>query len=183
MRGGSPRHHWSKAIVAAEQTGADLPRRQARNLAGWLAAYGESHTSQANKRLHWVCIPLIVLSLLGLLQALPVPAPLAQAAPGVDWSIIAAVMAAAYYLTLSASLAAGSLLVLGALLAGAHSLGGLPWPLWLSSVVIFVLAWIGQFIGHVIEGRRPSFFEDLQFLLIGPLWLLAAAYRRLGLPY
>jgi len=45
------------------------------------------------------------------------------------------------------------------------------------------LAWIGQFVGHAVEGKRPSFFKDLQFLLIGPLWLLAAAYRRFSLPY
>ena len=62
-------------------------------------------------------------------------------------------------------------------------LAHLPWPLWVTSVVIFVVAWIGQFIGHAVEGKRPSFFKDLQFLLIGPLWLLAAAYRRFSLPY
>ena len=69
------------------------------------------------------------------------------------------------------------------LLADHEWLGTLPWPLWLTSLTIFVVAWIGQFIGHAIEGRRPSFFKDLQFLLIGPLWLLAAAYRRIGLSY
>jgi uncharacterized membrane protein YGL010W len=57
----------------------------------------------------------------------------------------------------------------------------LPWPLWASCAVLFIVAWIGQFIGHAIEGRRPSFFKDLQFLLIGPLWLLADLYRRIGL--
>lgn len=62
-------------------------------------------------------------------------------------------------------------------------LATLPWPLWLTSITIFVVAWIGQFIGHAIEGKRPSFFKDLQFLLIGPLWLLAAAYRKVGLSY
>jgi uncharacterized membrane protein YGL010W len=55
--------------------------------------------------------------------------------------------------------------------------------LWLTSVTIFAVAWIGQFIGHAIEGKRPSFLEDLQFLLIGPLWLLAAAYRKIGVSY
>ena len=43
--------------------------------------------------------------------------------------------------------------------------------------MVFVLAWIGQFIGHLIEGKRPSFFKDLQFLLIGPAWLMAFVYR------
>ena len=158
-------------------------RTLARTLAQWLAEYGESHTNPANERLHWICIPLIVLSLLGLLAELPVPAALVQSVPWLDWSVIAALAAVAYYLTLSRSLAAGSVLVLGALLLGARGLALLPWPVWLSSVAIFVVAWIGQFVGHAIEGKRPSFFKDLQFLLIGPLWLLAAAYRRLGLPY
>ena len=59
----------------------------------------------------------------------------------------------------------------------------LPWPLWATSLTIFVVAWIGQFIGHAVEGKRPSFFKDVQFLLIGPLWLVAALYRRLGVSY
>ncbi len=53
-------------------------------------------------------------------------------------------------------------------------------PLWSVCAALFVLAWIGQFVGHAIEGKRPSFFKDVQFLLIGPLWLLADLYRRLG---
>ncbi len=51
------------------------------------------------------------------------------------------------------------------------------------AAVLFVAAWIGQFIGHMIEGKRPSFFKDIQFLMIGPLWLLADVYRRLGIRY
>jgi len=56
-------------------------------------------------------------------------------------------------------------------------------PLWLISLVIFVVAWIGQFVGHLAEGKRPSFFRDLQFLMIGPLWLLSGLYDRLGVRY
>ena len=56
------------------------------------------------------------------------------------------------------------------------------YPLWLISTVTFVIAWIGQFIGHKIEGVKPSFFEDIQFLLVGPAWLLHFVYRRLGVP-
>jgi uncharacterized membrane protein YGL010W len=58
-----------------------------------------------------------------------------------------------------------------------------PWPLWQIAAVLFVLAWIGQFIGHKIEGKKPSFFKDLQFLLIGPAWLMSFVYRSAGLPY
>ena len=59
----------------------------------------------------------------------------------------------------------------------------LPWPLWLTCLVIFVVAWIGQFVGHSIEGTRPSFFKDVQFLLIGPIWLVSHVYRRLGVSF
>ena len=59
----------------------------------------------------------------------------------------------------------------------------LPWPLWATSMAIFVVAWIGQFIGHACEGKRPSFFRDLQFLLIGPLWILADLYQRAGIGF
>jgi len=53
----------------------------------------------------------------------------------------------------------------------------------LVSLGIFVIAWIGQFIGHKIEGKKPSFLEDLQFLLIGPAWLLHFIYKKLGIVY
>ena len=50
-------------------------------------------------------------------------------------------------------------------------------------LILFVAAWIGQFIGHRIEGKKPSFFKDILFLLVGPLWILAFLYRRLGIRY
>ena len=48
------------------------------------------------------------------------------------------------------------------------------------AIGVFVVAWIGQFIGHKIEGRRPSFLTDLVYLLVGPLWTLSKLYKRLG---
>jgi uncharacterized membrane protein YGL010W len=145
----------------------------------WLEEYGESHRHPANKALHWVCVPVIVLTVLGFLRSLPVPAAFA-ALPGLDWATLAVVLAVGYYLRLSPALALGAapLLILG--LAALGALESLPWPLWASCAALFVVAWIGQFVGHAIEGRRPSFFKDLQFLLIGPLWLLADLYRRIG---
>ena len=56
-------------------------------------------------------------------------------------------------------------------------------PLWKISLIIFVVAWVGQFIGHKIEGEKPSFFQDIQFLLIGPAWLLSFIYNNLGIKY
>ena len=54
--------------------------------------------------------------------------------------------------------------------------------LWLA-IAVFVVAWIAQFIGHHIEGRRPAFFTDLVYLLIGPAWIVAKIMRRLGIAY
>jgi uncharacterized membrane protein YGL010W len=154
-----------------------------RTVAEWLGDYAASHENPTNKLLHWLCVPPIVLSVMGLLWSLPVPAAFAAASPWLNWATLAAAAAVVYYFALSPALAAGVLLAFLVLLAVTHSLAQLPWPLWLTSLVIFVLAWIGQFVGHSIEGKRPSFFKDVQFLLIGPLWLLAAAYRRFGVPY
>jgi len=56
-------------------------------------------------------------------------------------------------------------------------------PLWIAALSVFVLAWIGQFVGHKIEGAKPAFIDDLKFLLIGPLWLLGFVYRKLGIRY
>jgi uncharacterized membrane protein YGL010W len=154
-----------------------------RTVTDWLADYGASHKNATNKLLHWICVPLIVLTVFGLLWSLPVPDSFRAGAPWLNWATLVAAAALLYYLSLSARLAAGVLVAFVVLLIATKWLATLPWPLWLTSAVIFVVAWIGQFIGHAIEGRRPSFFKDVQFLLIGPLWLLAAAYRRLGVSY
>ena len=154
-----------------------------RTVAEWLGEYGASHENPTNKLLHWLCVPPIVLSVMGFLWSLPVPAAFAAASPWLNWATLAAAAALIYYLLLSPALAAGVLIAFVVLLWITQRLAHLPWPLWLTSVVIFVVAWIGQFVGHAVEGKRPSFFKDLQFLLIGPLWLLAAAYRRFSVPY
>jgi uncharacterized membrane protein YGL010W len=154
-----------------------------RSVSEWLADYGASHQHPTNKLLHWLCVPPIVLSVMGFLWSVPLPAAFTQLSPWLNWATLAAAAALLYYLVLSPALAAGILLAFAALLAITRGLTYLPWPLWVTSLVIFVVAWVGQFVGHAIEGQRPSFFKDLQFLLIGPLWLLAAAYRRFSLPY
>jgi uncharacterized membrane protein YGL010W len=153
-----------------------------RSLSDWLDEYGASHQHPTNKRLHWLCVPPIVLGVLGLLWSVPVPA-FAAVSPWLNWATLAAAAALLYYLWLSPRLTAGVLVAFVALLLLVRALARLPWPLWETSLAIFIVAWIGQFIGHALEGRRPSFFKDLQFLLIGPLWLLAAAYRRLSVRY
>jgi len=154
-----------------------------RTVEDWLGEYSQSHQNPTNKLLHWICVPPIVLSVMGLLWSIPVPQSFTRISPWANWATVVALATLLYYLFLSPRLALGVTLAFAALLALTAALATLPWPLWVTSLVIFVVAWVGQFIGHAIEGRRPSFFKDLQFLLIGPLWLLAAAYRRLSLAY
>jgi uncharacterized membrane protein YGL010W len=154
-----------------------------RTVEDWLGEYSQSHQHPTNKLLHWICVPPIVLSVMGLLWSIPVPESLARLSPALNWATLVALATLLYYLFLSPRLALGIAVAFAALLALTAALSTLPWPLWVTSLVIFVVAWVGQFIGHAIEGQRPSFFKDVQFLLIGPLWLLAAAYRRLSLAY
>ena len=147
-----------------------------------LGEYGESHRNPFNKAVHWICVPAIMFSVLGLLWSIAVPAPLASV-PFLNWAVVVAALAMIYYLLVSVRLAGGILLITAAmfgLLAWLERSGA---SVWLWSLAIFVLAWIAQFYGHHVEGKRPSFFKDVQFLLIGPLWLVAHVYRRLDLHY
>jgi uncharacterized membrane protein YGL010W len=155
-----------------------------RTVANWLEEYGQSHGHPTNKLLHWICVPPIVLAVMGLLWSIPVPGSFAAiASPWLNWATLIAALAVVYYASLSLRLAVGITVAFVVLFAIVNALRELPWPLWATSLAIFVAAWIGQFIGHAIEGKRPSFFKDIQFLLIGPLWLVAAFYRRLGIQY
>ena len=147
-----------------------------RSVSSWLDEYGESHRNPTNELLHFICVPAIVLAIFGLLWAIPVPAP----SPWINVATLVAALVLVYYALLSPALAGGMLLAFVLLAFAVRALAVLPWPLWATSAAIFVIAWIGQFVGHALEGKRPSFFKDVQFLLIGPLWLLAALYRRLG---
>ncbi len=150
----------------------------------WLDEYGDSHRNPTNKALHWVCVPVILWCVLGLLWSLPFPGGARAAFAAANWAGITVAAALLYYATLSTRLALGALVGLAAILWSIDGLDRLNLaPLWSICLVAFVLAWIGQFIGHAIEGRRPSFFKDVQFLMIGPLWLLADVYRRLGIRF
>lgn len=147
----------------------------------WLDEYGESHRNPTNKTIHWICVPAILFSVLGLLWLVPVPQFAAAIGPWVNWATLAMAMAVVYYLVLSPMLAVGMALIALVMFTLINRLEqALAFPLWMLFVGVFVVAWIGQFIGHEIEGKKPSFFKDLQFLLIGPAWLMADAYRRAG---
>lgn len=149
-----------------------------------LDEYGGSHRNPVNKLLHWICVPAILWTIIALLWVIPFPGDIEFLAVPLNWALVAVVLAQVYYLKHSLSLGLGLLVVNGGLFfLTSHVEAISPWPLWQVALAIFVIAWTGQFIGHAVEGKKPSFFKDLQFLLIGPAWLLAAAYRQVGLKY
>lgn len=152
--------------------------------------YAESHQNQTNKLIHWLCVPLIVFSILGLVWALPFPHFnfLGKLNGYINWATFLLFFAMLYYLRLSLALATAMLLVIFVFSAGIVTLeklhANLNWPpMWQVCGIIFVLSWVGQFIGHKIEGKKPSFLVDLRFLLIGPIWLLHFLFKKAGIPY
>ncbi|MGF6496274.1 putative membrane protein YGL010W [Luteibacter sp. 621] len=154
-----------------------------RDAATWFGNYSRDHQNPTNRLIHWICVPAITWTVIAFIWLIPVPSAFGK--PGL-WAVVGMFLAFCfYYYRLSR--------VIGIAMAGAfislafltdflyYALGpsGLAWL----AAVVFVAAWIGQFIGHKIEGRRPSFFTDLQYLLIGPAWLMSKALRRAGKDY
>ncbi len=147
----------------------------------WLAEYGESHQNPTHKSVHWICVPLIFFSIVGLLFSIKLPFFSIGDMQG-NVAVIVLGFTLIYYFSLSKSLTVGLLMftVLCIYLCYLIDQSGFA-PLWQVSVTIFVLAWIGQFWGHKVEGKKPSFLKDLQFLMIGPAWLMSFIYQRLGI--
>jgi len=141
--------------------------------------YSESHQNHTNEIIHWLCVPAIVFSLFGLVWAIPFPylELLGKYNGYVNWASFLIAFAIYYYYKLSPVLSYFMLLLMMLFSAGIVSLekmhNAAGWPqMYQFCLGIFVIAWIGQFIGHKIEGKKPSFLDDVKFLLIGPIWLL-----------
>jgi len=152
-----------------------------------LNEYGESHQDATNKTIHWICVPLIFLSVVGLIASIPsqaVQSVLGWGNPYANWAGVLLVLVLLYYVTLSIPLSIGMALfgVLCLFVIELIVRANIA-PLWMVSLVIFFVAWVGQFYGHKVEGKKPSFLKDIQFLLIGPAWLMHFIYKRLGIPY
>ena len=149
-----------------------------------LHTYGESHQNATNKLIHWVCVPSIMFSLLAMLYAIPF---FAERSLWANWAFVLLIAAWIYYARLSLAMFFGFLLIGFAMLYGINALYAAadynPGKLAFYALIIFVFAWIGQFIGHKIEGKKPSFLQDIQFLLIGPAWLLHFIFKRVGIGF
>ena len=137
------------------------------NLNQLLDEYSDSHQNKKNQVIHKICVPLIEWSLLGILWTIPS----FKYMYALNWSSLFILLSLTYYSTfknikviIMSSLLLIPFFVFIAFVPNQKIL--------LISSIVFVLAWIGQFIGHKIEGQKPSFFKDLFFLLIGPLWVI-----------
>lgn len=170
-----------------------------KNIQDWFSEYGESHQNKTNKLIHWICIPLIFWSIIALLSLIPDTLLNVFNNPFINdlihWGTFVIFLGLLFYLRLSISIFLGmlvfSLLVLldvylTIYLFDAHKYWGLFKSLEMDgdlfllilSIIVFIGSWILQFIGHKIEGKKPSFLKDIQFLLIGPAWLLGFIYKK-----
>ena len=140
----------------------------------WLDEYAESHQNKTNQAIHFICVPAIFFSIVGLFMSIPsklisnflmINNPFLE-----NWAALVLIVLLFFYIRLSFSIFVRMLTFSIICLVGNYFLSTIT-PLFYSSLVIFVFAWIGQFYGHKLEGKKPSFFKDLQFLLIGPVWV------------
>jgi uncharacterized membrane protein YGL010W len=151
-----------------------------RTAEAWFSSYGRDHQNPTNRSIHWVCVPAILWASIAALWTLP--APTALGVPGL-FCLLAMAAALVFYWRMSPVIGVGMFVlfvVLGAVTQLLFASLGPARLLWVAAAV-FVVAWVGQFIGHKFEGKRPSFLTDLSYLLVGPAWLLGKALRRAGL--
>ncbi|MAD98006.1 MAG: hypothetical protein CMB99_11835 [Flavobacteriaceae bacterium] len=137
--------------------------------------YAVSHQNETNQLIHYICVPLIFFSVIGLLMSIPTGFledtfklcnPLVE-----NWAFIVGILIGIFYLRLGFWYLVKMMFVIMVSIILNFWLGNNTNLLW-ASLIIFVLAWIGQFYGHKVEGAKPSFLKDLEFLLIGPLWVI-----------
>jgi len=146
-----------------------------KSLDQWFADYAVSHQNKTNQRIHFICVPAIFFSIIGMFMSIPttfLTNKLSFNNPYIEnWATVLIILLLIFYIRLSFATAI-KMLILSALCIFLNYYLAQHAPLFYTSIAIFVVAWIGQFYGHHIEGAKPSFFKDLQFLLIGPAWVM-----------
>lgn len=148
-----------------------------------LGEYRESHQNETNQVLHNIFVPLIFLSVIGILWDVKLPFEMDfLGGEPLNVAMVVAVLVFAYYLRLSFAVSVGILAITALGMIACYLYNG-PVSVWLISLVIFIISWIFQFVGHKIEGKKPSFVKDLEFFLVGPMWVLTKLYNKLGIKY
>lgn len=147
------------------------PEKNSQSIHNLLEEYSESHQNTTNKLIHYFCVPLIFWSFSAILWTVKLPYVM-------NLAIIATIMTSVYYLSKDLLIASQMIFFTVLCLGFNWFLEANVLPLLMISIVVFVLAWIAQFIGHKIEGKKPSLFKDLQFLLIGPAWIVKQLFSK-----
>ncbi|MDG1331186.1 MAG: DUF962 domain-containing protein [Crocinitomicaceae bacterium] len=147
----------------------------------WYSEYAESHQNKLNQSIHYICVPLIFFSIIGLFMSIPNTF-LAELSGFdsllfVNWAIIGLIVPMIFYTSLSFRVFLRMVIFSAICIAGNYFMSFVV-DLLIASIAIFVLAWIGQFYGHHVEGKKPSFLKDLQFLLIGPAWVFEKMVKK-----
>jgi len=145
----------------------------------WLSEYGESHQNPTNKMVHFVCVPVIFFTIVGLMYCIKLPFSIGGYPVTVAHFVL--LFVAVYYSLLSIPLAIGMVLYSAFCIALCMAIDTAPYYLLGTSIGLFILAWIAQFWGHNVEGKKPSFLKDLQYLMIGPAWIMSFLFRKAGL--
>lgn len=146
-----------------------------------LDRYSESHRNKTNILIHAIAVPSIYFVTLGLLYAIPVPQWLAQF--DVSWAHVISIPVLYYYFRLSGPIGAAMTLLTLACFGGIALLENAGISVWQFCLALFIVMWILQFVGHKIEGKKPSFLEDLRFLLVGPAWWWVHWLKRMNIGY
>ena len=152
-----------------------------RTLEQWFDEYAVSHQNPKNKAIHYICVPAIFFSIVGLLMSIPnefIANNLKLNQPIIEnWAVVILLFVLIFYIRLSVTMAVKIAIFAAMCLVLNYCIGQFA-PLWIVSIAIFVVAWIGQFYGHNIEGKKPSFLKDLQFLMIGPAWVVENLFSK-----
>jgi len=149
----------------------------------WLDIYEHGHSGPVNRALHWICAPLLVCSLVGILWALPVPAAFRASDSVINWGTLFIMAIIVYYFIISIRLAIGSLPFIVFIALVIARLDMLATPLWKISVLALAISALGLYTGHQLDGNRTSVLRDLLYAPIAPLWILGSLYRQLGIRY
>lgn len=143
----------------------------------WLQEYSVTHQNPLNKRIHKVCVPAIFWAVFALLWAIP-PLAFMATIPYCNWATLVMLAVLAFYLSLGVVFFVDMFFVALLTFSLIMIVDKLSWPLAPIAGLVFVVAWIGQFYGHKVEGKKPAFIQDILFLLIGPLWIVNNLKRK-----
>jgi uncharacterized membrane protein YGL010W len=149
------------------------------------AEYSESHRNSTNKLIHWICVPLIFWSILGFISLIPSKSIGFIYIGEISYVSFAAIaLVTIFYMRLSFVVSIIMFILMVIMESFAYGINiRFKENSWIVYFSVFVITWIFQFVGHKIEGKKPSFLKDLQFLLVGPIWLLSFILKKLGIRY